>query len=69
MFANGILIIKFKAKDSENVTTPLCLGNNVKYYSVNNMKNTGLNCYVYDFYVGYNAIAVIMLLQLVIMLY
>ena len=22
------------------------------------MKNTGLNCYVYDFYVGYNAIAV-----------
>ena len=27
LFVNGIEIIKFKAKDSEIVATPLCLGN------------------------------------------
>ena len=55
---NGKEIHKFKAKDSEIVATPLCLGNISKDWSVNNMKKTELNNYVYDFSVGYNAIAV-----------
>ena len=48
----------FKAKDSETVATPLCLGNISKDWSVDNMKKTGLNGYVYDFSVDYDAIAV-----------
>ena len=36
----------------------MCLGNILKEYSVDNMKKTGLNGYVYDFSVDYNAIAV-----------
>ena len=51
-------IIKFKAKDSEIAATPLCLGNISKDWSVDNMKGTGLNGYVYDFSVDYDAIAV-----------
>ena len=58
MFVNGIEIIKFKAKDSEIVATPLCLGNISKGWSVDNMKRTGFNGYVYDFSVDYDAIAV-----------
>ena len=53
---HGTEIIKLKAKDSEIVTTPLCLGNISKDFSVDNMKKTGLNGYVYDFSVDYNAI-------------
>ena len=58
LFVNGIKIIKFKAKDSEIAATPLCLGNISKDWSVDNMKGTGLNGYVYDFSVDYDAIAV-----------
>ena len=58
LFVNGKEIYKFKAKDSETVTTPLCLGNISKGFSVDNMKKTGLNGYVYDFSVDYDAIAV-----------
>ena len=57
-FVNGIEIIKFKAKDSEIVATPLCSGNISKDFSVDNMKNTELNEYVYDFSVDYDDIAV-----------
>ena len=46
LFVNGTEIIKFKAKDSEITTYPLCLGNISKAWSVDNMKKTGLNCYV-----------------------
>ena len=49
LFVNGTEIHKFKAKDSETVTTPLCLGNISKDWSVDNMKRTGFNGYVYDF--------------------
>ena len=62
--ANSYLIVntteihKFKAKDSDIVATPICLGNISKDFSVDNMKNTGLNRYVYDFSVDYDAIAV-----------
>ena len=55
LFVNGTEIIKFKAKDSEIVATPLCLGNISKDWSVDNMKDTGLNGYVYDFSVDYDA--------------
>ena len=58
LFVNGKEIHKFKAKDSEIVATPLCLGNISKDWSIDNMKNTGLNGYVYDFSVDYDAIAV-----------
>ena len=58
LFVNGTEIIKFKTKDSEIVATPLCLGNISKDWSVNNMKDTGLHVYVYDFSVDYNATAV-----------
>ena len=58
LFVNGKEIHKFKAKDSEIVATPLCLGNISKDWSVDNMKKTGLNGYVYDFSVNYDAIAV-----------
>ena len=56
MFVNGIEIYKFKAKDSEIVATPLCLGNISKDWSTDNMKKTGLNGYVYEFNVDYRAI-------------
>ena len=41
LFVNGTEIIKFKAKDSEIVATPLCLGNISKDWSVDNMVKTG----------------------------
>ena len=58
LFVDGTEIIKFKAKDSEIVTSPLCLKNISKDWSVDNMKKTGFTGYVYDFSVDYNAIAV-----------
>ena len=58
MFVNGTEIHKFKAKDSDIVAIPLCLGNVSKEWSVDNMKRTGFNGYVYDFSVDYDAIAV-----------
>ena len=58
LFVNGTEIHKTKAKDSEIVATPLCLGNISKNLTVDNLKKTGLNGYVYDFSVDYDAIAV-----------
>ena len=49
LFANVKEIHKFKAKDSEIVAAPLCLGKISKDWSVGNIKKTGLNGYVYDF--------------------
>ena len=46
LFVNGTEIHKFKAKDSEIVATPLCLGNISKYPTVDNVKKTGLNGYI-----------------------
>ena len=54
LFVNGMEIIKFKAKDSEIVLSPLCLGNVSKDWSIDDMKKTGFNGYVYDFSVDYN---------------
>ena len=55
LFVNGAKIYKFKAKDSEIIAAPLCLGNISKNWSVDNMKKTELNGYVYDFSVDYDA--------------
>ena len=60
LFVNGTEIYKFKAKGTEIVASPLCLGNISKDFPVDNMKKKkkGLNGYVYDFSVDYDAIAV-----------
>ena len=50
LFVNGIKIYKFKAKDSEILAAPLCLGN----ISKDKMKKTGFIGYVYDFSVDYD---------------
>ena len=58
MLVNGTEIYKFKAKYSEIVPSPLCLGNISKDWSIDNMKKTGFNGYVYDFSVDYDSIDV-----------
>ena len=58
LFVNGTEIIKLRAKDSEIVATPLCLGNIAKDWSLDNTNDTGLNKYIYDFSVDYDTIAV-----------
>ena len=58
LFVNGTEIIKIKAKDSEIVASPLCLGNISKDWSTDIMKKTGLTGYVYDFSADYNAITI-----------
>ena len=64
LFVNGTEIYKFKAKDSEIFVGPICLGNVSKDLSVDNMKKTGFNGYVYDFSVDYDAAAVIDILDI-----
>ena len=58
LFVNGTEIHKFKAKETEIVASPLCLGNISKDFSVDKMNKTRLNGYDYDFSVDYNVIAV-----------
>ena len=59
LFVNGKEIYKFKAKDSNIVATPLCLGDISKDWSVDNMKRTGFTTgYIYDFRADYDATAV-----------
>ena len=50
--------MKIKAKDSEIVAIPLCLGNISEDFFKANIKKTGLYGYVYDFSVDYRTIAV-----------
>ena len=54
LLVNGTEIYKFKAKDSEIIASPLCLGNISKDWSLDNMKKAGFNRYVYDFSVDYD---------------
>ena len=56
LFVNNKEIVNFKAKDSEIVPYPLCLGNVSKDFSLINTTNTGLFGYIYDFSVDYKAI-------------
>ena len=55
LFVNSTETYKFKAKDSEIVAKPLCLGNISKDWSVDDMKKTGFNSYIYDFSVDFDA--------------
>ena len=55
LFVNGTEIYKFKAKNSEILASPLCLGNISEDWSVDNMEKTGFNVYGYDFSVDYDA--------------
>ena len=57
LLVNGTKIYKFKVKDSEIVAALLCLGNISKDWSVDNMKKTEFDGYVYDFSVDCNVIA------------
>ena len=54
LFVNSTEIYKFKAKNSEILVGPICLGNISKDRSVDNMTKTGFTGYVYDFSVDYN---------------
>ena len=58
LFVNGTEIYKFKAKYSDILASPLCLGNISKDWSADNMKKTEFNGYVYDFSVHYDSINV-----------
>ena len=58
LFVINAKIIKDKGKNSENVATPLCLGNIWKDVSVDNMKKTQSYKDNYDFSIDYDAIAV-----------
>ena len=49
---------KFKSKDFETLPHPLCSGNILNDWSVDNMKKAGVNGYVYDFSVDNDATAV-----------
>ena len=56
LFVNSTGIYKFKAKDSQIVASPLCLGNISKDWSIDNTKKKpGFNGYAYDFSVDYDA--------------
>ena len=58
LFVNGTEIYKFKAKDSEIVPSPLCLGNISKDWSADNMKKNGFTGYIHDFSFDYDDIEV-----------
>ena len=58
LFVTGTEIYKFKAKGSDIVASPLCLGNISKDWSTDNMKKTGFKGYVYDFSVDCDATSV-----------
>ena len=57
LFVNGTDIHIFQTKDPEIIVDPICLENISRDFSVDNMKKTGLNEYVYDFSVDYDFIA------------
>ena len=57
LFVNDTEMYKFSTKDSDIVATPACLGNISKDWSVDNMKKTRFNGYVYDFSVDYDTVA------------
>ena len=59
LFVNGAEIIKFKAKDSEKLAFPLCLGNTSKDFTVDNMKKTELDMFMF-------LVLIMMVLQLMI---
>ena len=55
-FVNGKEIVKFKARDSEIVPYPFCLGNVSKDFSLISTTNTRLYGYICGFSVDYKVI-------------
>ena len=55
---NRAEIYKFRAQDSEILASLSCLGNISKDWSTDKIKKKGLNGYVYDFSVDYDATSV-----------
>ena len=51
-------LLNLNKKNTEIIPYPLCLGKISKDWSVDNMKKTGFNVFVYDFSVYYNYFAV-----------
>ena len=64
LFVNGKEIYKFKAKDPEIVEAPFMPRKHFERLSVDNMKKTGFNGYVYYFSVDYDAMEVDDLLEI-----
>ena len=58
LFVHGTEIHKFKAKNSEIVATPLCLGRISIDWSIDDLKKTGSNSYDSNFSTEYDVIAV-----------
>ena len=58
LFVNGTEIIKFKSNDPGILPYRLCLWNISKDLPIDNIKKTGLNGYVFDFSVAYDAITI-----------
>ena len=56
LLVNGKEVTKFKAKNSDLIKYPMCLGGLSKDYNENSRKNTGLYGNVYDISVDYSAI-------------
>lgn len=55
-YAFGVKICQFKWKRFEVDTYSLCLESILKYFTVDNMRKTGLHRYVYNFSVDYESI-------------
>ena len=54
LFVNGKEVTKVKAKNSELIKYPMCLGGLSKDYNKNSRKDTGLYENVYDFSISYS---------------
>ena len=52
-YSGANIYLLMVAKDSEIVASLLCLGNNSKDLTIDNIKKTGLNRYIYDFSAAY----------------
>ena len=57
LFVNGKQVLNFKAKNSEIIKYPMCLGGASKDCNENSRKDTGLYGNAYDFSVDYSSIA------------
>ena len=56
LFVNGVKIYQFKAKNSELIDYPVILENISKDFSAADLKQTGLNGYVYHISIDYESI-------------
>ena len=57
LYVNGKEVTKFKAKHSESIKYPMCLGGLSKDYNKNSRQNTGLYGNNYGLSVDYSAIS------------